>query len=329
MPLLFTLIFTSLFTAWVLFSTGSIKPVVVTVPGNNVDSPAIWIAPKKEDSLVLLTEKGGGQVMVFKADRKATFVTRFGKMKRPNGVAILQGATIGSLKKDLAFITDRDGNIIHVYTVPQFELVGTFGQDVQQPMGITVYQRKSEQAVFAFVVPKQGKDDGKVIRFRIKEQGGRIVGVRELQFGRELSEGQETVMIDAERELVLVADENNRDIKVYTTDGKWQTNFGSGIFEAQVEGIVVAKCGGGGYIIASDQKNVTEFEIFDRITFKHLGTVRGAAMRTDGIALAQVALPEFPAGLFVAQSDPEDTGGRHAEFYDFGQLLKSVGLRCR
>jgi myo-inositol-hexaphosphate 3-phosphohydrolase len=181
--------------------------------------------------------------------------------------------------------------------------------------------------VFAFVVSKRAAGDDKVIRFRLTEQQGRLSAVRELQFGRELSVGQETVMVDEERELVLVADENQRDIKVYGTDGKWRSTFGQGAFEAQVEGIVIARCGEGGYIIASDQKELTEFEIFDRATFKHLGTVRGAAQRTDGIALTQAALPDYPRGLFVAQSDPEDTGGRHAEFYDFGQLLEGAGLR--
>ena len=304
-----------------------VKPVAVTIPGKNVDSVAIWIAPQKENSLVLLTEKGGGQVMVFRADRRATFVSRFGKMKRPNGVAILQGATIGSIRKDLAFITDRDGGMVYIYSVPDFALLGMFGEDISQPMGISVYRRPRDGAVVAFVVPKAGRDDHKVIRFRIVERQGRLFGLRELHFGRELSVGQETVTVDGEREIVFIADENAHDFKVYDVNGKWQSTIGKGVFEAQVEGIVVAKCGTGGYIIASDQKDVTELEVFDRSTFKHLGTIRTSAMRTDGIALTQESLPDYPHGLFIAQSDPEGTGGHHAEFYDFGQLLASIGAQ--
>ncbi len=303
------------------------KPVAVTTPGKNVDSPAIWLAPKPEESLVLLTEKGGGAVMVFKADAKATFVKRFGKMKRPNGVAILQNVALGSVKKDLAFVTDRDGNTVYVYSIPDFELVGEVAKGLKQPMGITLYHRKSDNAVFAYIVSKLAKDDEKVIRYRIAEQGGRITGAREANFGKELLTNQETVVADAERELVYVADENRHEVKVYDLNGKLVTTFGNGHFSAQVEGIALTGCGKSGFIIVTDQQSVTEFEVFDRATFKHLGTVKTNLRVTDGVALTEKALPDFPSGLFVAHSDPDNTGGRHAEFYHLDQLLAGAGVK--
>lgn len=302
------------------------KPVAVTIPGKNVDSPAIWVAPKPEDSLVLLSEKGAGQVMVFKADAKATFVRRFGKMKRPNGIAILQNAAIGSIKKDLAFITDRDGDVVHVYSIPDFEPVGTFAEKIKEPMGISLYHRKSDNAVFAYVVRKFGREDEKVIRFRITEQQGRISGSREINFGRELLTNQETIVVDPDRELLYIADENRHEVKVYDLDGKLVSTFGKGHFSAQVEGIALAGCGKSGFIIATDQKGVTEFEVFDRATFQHLGTIKTSLRVTDGIALTELALPDYPRGLFVAHSDPDHSGGRHAEFYNLDQLLGSIGL---
>jgi 3-phytase len=310
-------------------SFAQIKPVVTTMPGTNVDSLAIWIAPNKADSLVLLTEKSGGQVMVFRADANATFVRRFGKFKRPNGIGVLQNVRIGAARKDLAFITDRDDNRVSVYSIPDFALLGVFGTDLQQPMGIALYQNPRDNAVFAYIVQKRATDDAKVVRYRINETEGRLSAKRELSFGRQVSVGQETVAVDAARKQVLVADENERDIKIYSLDGQFIRRFGGGAFEAQVEGIVIAACGDNGYIIASDQKDITEFEFFDRATYKHLGTVRGTAAHTDGIALTQTKLPGFPNGLFTAQSDPESTGGRHAEFYDFGAMLKLLNLNLR
>jgi 3-phytase len=302
------------------------KPVAVTIAGKNVDSPAIWIAPKPEDSLALLTEKGGGQVMVFKADAKATFVRRFGKLKRPNGLAILQNVQIGSIKKDLAFVTDRDGDIVHVYSIPDFELVGTFAEKLKEPMGISLYHRQRDNAVFAYIVRKFGRDNDKVIRYRITEQQGRITGAREINFGRELLTNQETVLVDADRELLYIADENRHEVKVYDLDGKLVTAFGKGHFSAQVEGIALTGCGKSGFIIATDQRGVTEFEVFDRATFEHLGTIRTSLRVTDGIALTETSLPDYPRGLFVAHSDPDGSGGRHAEFYHLDQLLGSAGL---
>lgn len=303
------------------------KPVAVTIPGKNVDSPAIWIAPKPEESLVLLTEKGGGQVMVFKADARATFVRRFGKMKRPNGIAILQNVAIGSINKDLAFITDRDGDSVHVFSIPDFQPVGTFAEKLKEPMGISLYHRKSDNAVFAYIVRKFGKDDEKVIRFRITEQQGRVTGAREIHFGRELLTNQETVVVDPDRELVYVADENRNEVKVYDLDGKPVTSFGKGHFSAQTEGIALTGCGKSGFIIVTDQQSVTEFEVFDRATFQHLGTIKTSLKVTDGVALTELTLPDYPRGLFVAHSDPDRSGGRHAEFYDLEHLLASAGLK--
>jgi myo-inositol-hexaphosphate 3-phosphohydrolase len=322
--------FLSLLLGWLLISTApssnTPRPVAVSMPGRNVDSPAIWIAPKPEDSLVLLTEKGGGSVMVFKADAKATFVRRFGEFKRPNGVAVLQGAAIGSVKKDLAFVTDRDGAVVHVYSIPDFELLGVFAEGVDKPMGVSLYHRSSDGAVFAYIVSKYGKDNDKVIRFRIGEREGRITGTREVNFGRELSAGQETVTVDADRELVYVADEDRHEIKVYDLDGKYQTTVGKPHFSAQVEGIALTGCGASGFIIAVDQQSMTELEVFDRATFKHLGTIKTSLRITDGVAVTEHSLPDYPDGLFFAQSDPDGSGGRHVEFYHLKELLESVGL---
>lgn len=323
---LFTLCVLSLFTTAATPAADFPKPVAVTIPGKNVDSPAIWIAPRPEDSLVLLTEKGGGQVMVFKADSKATFVRRFGKMKRPNGIAILQNVAIGSIKKDLAFITDRDGDIVYVYSIPDFEMVGTLAEKLKQPMGVSLYHRRSDNAVFAYIVRKFGRDDEKVIRFRVVERQGRVTGAREINFGRELLTNQETIVVDPDRELLYVADENRHEVKVYDLDGKPVAAFGKGYFSAQVEGIALTGCGKSGFIIATDQRGMTEFEVFDRATFQHLGTIKTSLRVTDGVALTEISLPDYPRGLFVAHSDPDRSGGRHAEFYHLDQLLASIGL---
>ncbi len=314
-------LFTFLFFA--SFATAQIKPVVTTVPGNNVHSLAIWIAPNKADSLVLLAEKSGGQIMVFKANQQATFVRRFGKFKRPNGIAVLQNVRLGAIGRDLVFITDRDENRVSVYSIPDFELLGTFGTDLQQPMGIALYPHPRDKALFAYIVQKRASTDDKIVRYQIREQNGRLSAKRDLQFGGEVSVGQESVAVDVDRKQVFVADENERDIKIHDLAGKFLRSFSKGVFEAQVEGIVIAACGRQGYIIASDQKDISEFDFFDRVTLQHLGTVRGTAVHTDGIALTQSKLPHFPNGLFAAQSDPESTGGRHAEFYDFGHAEAS------
>lgn len=327
MKLLFLLIF-GIFAASTMAQITPLKPIVATIDGRNVDSMAIWIAPRKADSLVLLTEKAGGEVMVFKADKNATFVKRFGEMKRPNGIVVMQKAKIGKKKQDLAFITERDGNKISVFSVPDFEKLGEFGNDVPQPMGISLYQRGKD--LLAFVVAKRATGNDKVIRFKITEENGKIVGIREKEFGQELTPNQETIFADEKSKLIYAADETAKNIKVYNVDGILQKTFGDGIFQAQVEGITIVRCGGGkDYLIASDQGEITEFEIFDLKNYEHRGTVVTTAKRTDGITATTEKLPDFPKGLFIAQTDPDDTGGLRAEFFDLKQLFEKVNLRCR
>ncbi len=302
-----------------------VRPVAVTVAGNNVDSPAIWVAPNPADSLVLLTEKGGGAVMVFKADRQATFVRRFGDFKRPNGISIIQGVSIGEKKRDLAFVTDRDGNSVSIFSIPDFEKLGVFAEDVVQPMGVSVISRN--RTLQAYIIPKKRVGDAGAFRYRISESNGKLVGTRDLTFGKELSVGQETVMADTPRNRLYVADESAQDIVVYTLDGKFIRRFGKGVFQAQVEGIVVVETRNGPVLIASDQLERTEFEFFDIRTSRHLGTTVTTAMRTDGIAVFGKPLPDFPTGLFVAQSDPEGTGGKQAEYFDLESIFPKRSLK--
>ena len=166
------------------------KPVVLTAPAQNVDSPGIWVAAHPAESLVLLTEKKGGRLLLYRADSSASFVKAVGGMQRPNGVALLTSSPF-QVATDVAFVTDRDGNRIHVFSVPQFEKIGEFAQDVSQPMGISVY--KSGNDVYLYVVSKKAEGNNKVLNTSVEEQkNGKITGTRSWNFGKELSVGQET-----------------------------------------------------------------------------------------------------------------------------------------
>lgn len=306
-----------------------LAPAVVTAAGNNVDSPAIWLAPQREKSLVLLSEKGAGKLMVFEATRQALLLQRATQMTRPNGIAVLYGQRLAGKPQDLAFVTDRDAQRVDLFTLPDFRHVGRFAEDVCQPMGIAVH-RAEDGAAFAYVVPKMGLEDKGVVRYRIEEKRGRLTGTRDLEFAPELTKDQESIWVDSDRQRVLVADETAQLIQVYDLAGLRLRDFGKGHFQAQVEGIVTVQCGARSYVIAADQLPVTEFEIFDAESYEHLGRVRTAASNTDGIAVTVEALPGFPNGLLVAQSDPDGSGGRHAEYYDLREFFTAAGLpACR
>jgi hypothetical protein len=271
-------------------SSSALRPVATTAEGTNVDSPGIWISPKIEDSLVLLTEKGTGNILVFRADKSAALVAKIPGMKRPNGIAILADSPFPEAK-NLAFVTDRDANTVQSFSLPEFQSLGILITDATRPMGISLYANNGPD-VFAFIVPKEGEGTDRVLRYRIMESDGKIRANRDLAFGKELTVGQETVTVDADRKRVFVADEKAHDIKIYNIEGKFQASMGKGHFQSDVEWIAIADCNPRGYIIVSDQNEITEFEFFDRDSFQPLAMVRTTAMRTDGIALTTKDLPD-------------------------------------
>ena len=105
---------------------------------------------------------------------------------------------------------------------------------------------------------------------------------------------------------------------------------GGGIIQRDAEGIWVyslpadgKKDKGRGFIIVSDQrKDVTDFEFFDRRTWKHLGTLRLTGVNmTDGLASIQKPMKNYPLGLFAAIDDDRSTVG-----IGWDKVLKAMGI---
>ena len=122
---------------------------------------------------------------------------------------------------------------------------------------------------------------------------------------------------------LYIPDENGRTgIYVYKPDGSPFTEnggsnvFGTSQFNADAEGIIVYNCPlnnpvdqGNGFIVVSDQRSSqTDFEFFDRINWKHLGTLRiSGVSNTDGIASYPYPLPDYPLGVFAAIDNDHST----------------------
>ena len=130
--------------------------------------------------------------------------------------------------------------------------------------------------------------------------------------------GLETMAADNFYQRIYIPDENNRTgVYVYNPDGSKYTdngsnNFGSDVFDADAEGIIVYTCplnnpvdNGEGFIVVSDQRqDKSDFEFFDRVTWKHLGTLNITGVsNTDGIASYPYPLPDYPLGVFAAQNN--------------------------
>ncbi|HYP08084.1 MAG TPA: phytase [Bryobacteraceae bacterium] len=283
-----------------------IRPAVQTeTTGHDADDPAVWIHPKDASrSLILGTNKvaaPNGALVVFGMDGKVR--QRIGGIDRPNNVDI---------EGDLAVLTERLKSRLRLFrvsetgvtesgTVPVFE--GQTGE-AAAPMGIALYKRGRDKAVFAIVGRKTGPTQGYLWQYRI--EGTRATKVRE--FGSYSGSGEiEAIAVDDENGFVYYADEE-------CCIRKWHADpdhpkaaievatFGREGFTANREGIAVHK----DYIVCTDQiAGGSQYRLYRRKGDQAapVAVLRGTADSTDGLEVVSRPMgPQFPRGFLIAMN---------------------------
>jgi hypothetical protein len=142
---------------------------------------------------------------------------------------------------------------------------------------------------------------------------------------------------------LYIPDENDRSgVYVYHPDGKpyyqnGTNRFGEKKFRKDAEGIIIYTCtsdgltdNGSGFIVVSDQIGTqTEFEFFDRESWRFLGTLKiKGVSNTDGIASHQKMLPDYPLGVFAAINDDNTTVGVGWDviFSEMGMVFDEISI---
>ncbi len=286
-------------------------------PGKNVDDPCFWVNPTDPaGSLIFTTQKGSGMVEVFNVVTGQLVGTIPGFV-RPNNCAV---------SGNLLLTTDREFSDVKVHRIPDLTQLRTFGADMDEAYGIDVFD-----------APGGGTE------VFVTDQVGAAVHVYDLPTGTLLrtfptgfGAGIEPIAVDDRYERIYVArgeNESVRGIGVFTPQGTKVGEFGRQVFAGEVEGIAVYRCGDEGYLLVSDQRvSVAEFEIFDRVTLKHLGTFKLAdgtgdiTNATDGIDILQTPLPGFPHGLFAACDGCGDTLPDEMDVIRWDRIADVMGL---
>ncbi len=323
-----------------------IKPVLVTAPVLfDSDDPAIWINPADPaKSLVLGTckhpENGGLYVFDLKGRiiREKTILG----LQRPNNVDLAYGLKLGGKLVDIAVVTERITNLLRVYTVPDMKAVDGGGLPVFEddperlPMGIALYRRPRDGAVFAIVSRSTGPADGYLWQYRLEDDGaGRVRATKVRAFGRYSgAKTIESVAVDNELGHVYCSDERYG-VRQYHADpdapgaNAELTVFAQENFFGDREGLSIYPTGPGrGYIIVSNQDGHT-FKIYRRegepgAPYAHpfLREVELSVRTSDGSDVTAANLgPDFPGGLFVAMSED-----RTFHYYSWAQL---AGLQLK
>ena len=265
-----------------------------------------------------------------------------GGIDRPNNIDVEYGFAFGGRSIDIAVVTERYQRRLRVFSIaPDGSGISDLGAipvlagqqaEAQAPMGIGLYRRPRDGAVFAIVAPKTGPTQGYLWQYRLGEGGGKVTGTFVRRFGRFSGTGEiEAVAVDDEAGHVYYADEGDGLHKWHadpdhTAAAKELAHFARNGFAGDREGIAIyPRPGGAAYVIATDQlPGNSRYHVFVRsapegspASEAAIRVFSGGADSTDGVEVTSRPLgPEFPDGLFVAMN----AAPRNFLFYRWGDI---------
>jgi 3-phytase len=330
-----------------LAQSASLAPVRATDPlALDPDDPAIWVdAASPGRSLVLGTVKApapDGGLAVFSLDGRLREVLH--GADRPNNVDVEYGLPLRGVPTDIAVLTERLGRRLRAYAVTADRVTDVSGASLTQvlhdvagdagaPMGIGLYRRPRDGAIFAIVAPKSGPKTGYLWQFRLADDGTGRVGATPVRRFGEFSGSKEieAVAVDDAPGYVYYADED-------TGIHKWQADpdapgadrelalFATAGYRADREGIgIYTRPDGTGYILSVDQLPAQSvLHLYRREgepgrphEHQEVAAFAIGADSTDGIDVVSSPLgAQFPDGLLVAMN----SGPRNFLFYRWSDI---------
>ena len=285
-----------------------IKPVLATEQvGQDADDPAVWIHPKDpQKSLILGTNKvAGPDGALVVMDLEGKVRQRVTGIDRPNNVDV---------RGDLAAVTERLKSRVRLFNVSESGVTdsGSFpvfeGQQgpAAAPMGIALYRRPRDGALFAIVGRKNGPTTGYLWQYRI--EGTKATKVREFGNYSGGADGEiEAIAVDDELGFVYYADESCC-IRKWHADpdhpraAREVATFGQDGFQLNREGIAVHK----DYVVCTDQiPGGSQYKLYSRRGDQKnpVAVLAGTADSTDGIEVVSRPMgSRFPNGFLVAMN---------------------------
>ncbi len=335
-----------------------VRPTLATEPvSDDPDDPAVWVNPQDPaKSLIVATNKVAaprGALYVYGLDGRIRQV--IDNLNRPNNVDVEYGMLLGGQRADIAVVTERMERRLRVFRIlPEGRLEdvssleglrvfeGCQGEQAA-PMGVALYRRPRDGAVFAIVSRKEGPREGYLWQYRLVDDGaGRVRAEKVREFGRFSGQAEiEAVAVDDELGYVYYADEGDG-IHKYHADpdhpgaARELAHFGREGFQGDREGIAIYTLPGGrGYIVCTDQlPGNSKYHVYRREGApgrphdhsRLLKVFYGGADETDGIEVVSAPLGSaFPHGLMVAMN----SGPKNFLIYRWEDIARAGGVRLR
>lgn len=325
-------------------ATTALKPAVVTDQVNyDTDDPAIWINPANaSESLIIGTDKDShGGLFVFNLQGK--IIHKIEGLQRPNNVDIAYGLMLNGKPVDIAVATERETNKLRIFSLPDMRAIDNGGIPVfngeqeQGPMGIALYTRPSDKAIFAIVGRKSGPSESYLWQYRLTDNGhGQIQAEPVRKFGRYSGKKEiESIAVDNNLGYIYYSDEQYGVHKYYADPEKGNTElalFATKGFISDHEGISIYPTSDTtGYILVSNQQKNT-FMVYPREgkggraqDHPLIAEIPVSTIESDGSDVTSVPLGDrFPKGLFVAMSN-----GKVFHYYDWRDMQRLIDAQQR
>ncbi len=317
-----------------------VKPLFATAPvTDDPDDPAVWVNPDQpERSWILGTNKvkaPNGALVVF--DLAGKIHQTIAGIDRPNNVDVEYGFAWGQNRVDIAVVTERLKNRLRVFAVDGKGVRDLGALDCcPEPMGVGLYRRPKDGAIFAIVSPKGRPDSPRqdyLYQYRLTAANGSVTGRLVRRFGQfSGSKEIEAVAVDDELGIVYYSDEG-AGIRKYHADPdhpdapRELAMLATEAMTGDREGLALYRQPGGkGFLIATNQlPGNSEYHVFSREGGnRKLFVFRGGADTTDGIEAVSASLgSRFPKGLFVAMN----SGAKNFLVYDGRAIFGGARVR--
>lgn len=339
-------------------ASAGVAPALATDPvAHDPDDPAIWLHPSDPGrSLILGTDKvaATGALYVFGLDGKVR--QTIGPLDRPNNVDVEYGVRLGARTVDVAVVTERKQHRLRAFAIPADGgaltdlaprglpvLEGMSGLE-SEPMGIALYKRPRDGAVFAIVAPKLGGARNYLWQYRLDagaDGAPRLTRVRRFGAFSGLGPGPgeageiEAVVVDDELGFVYYSDERFG-IRKWAADpddpaaATELAVFGRDGYLGDREGLAIYPTGPGrGFIVSSDQvEAATRVRLYPREgvglaphVHEPIATIVTRSDETDGLDALAAPLPGFPQGLLVMMN----SGPKNFLVYRWQDVVRGTG----
>ena len=320
-------------------AANAVKPTAVTeaLP-HDTDDPAIWIHPTDASkSIIIGTDKDtdGG---LYAFDLKGKILKKSIPLKRPNNVDIAYGLIIDGKKTDIAVTTERESNTIRIFSLPDLEPIDNGGitvfegEEMCDPMGVSLYTRPTDGKIFAVVGRKSGPSGSYLWQYELSGKGKFAAAKVVRKFGTYSGKKEiEAIAVDNELGAIYYCDEQVG-IRKYKADPALNDNkelafFGQKDFKADHEGIAIyKKTDSTGYILVSNQQ-ANSFMVYPREGVKGnpnkyslLAEVPTSTIECDGADVTSINLGgPYKNGLFIAMSN-----GMTFHYYAWDLIQKRI-----